>query len=68
VATPTSHRPNRRAYQKANPSKGPEPLKTGRIPDAPTKTVSWPDPGLRGDSAKRLRGVTRVKTAMMERT
>lgn len=68
MATPTTFRPHKRAYQKAAPSKGADLPATGRAaPDAPTKTASWPTPDRLGNSASRLRGVERVKTRMWER-
>lgn len=68
MARPTSYQPNRRAYQKALPDRGAPLPKPGTIPDGPTRTAAWPDPGYTGNSSKRLRGVRRVKTSMMERT
>lgn len=68
MATPTTHRPYKRAYQKAAPKKGADlPAKGGAAPDAPTKTAAWPTPDLLGNSTKRLNGVERVKTRMWER-
>lgn len=62
----TSYRPNRMALQKNLPSKGADLPKRGSIPDGPEKAVAWPDPGQKGNAAKRLRGIPKVKTRMME--
>lgn len=69
MATATSYRPHKRAYQKSSPRKGAAlPATGGGAPDAPSKTAAWPAPDKVGNSAKRLRGIERVKTRMMERT
>jgi hypothetical protein len=62
----TSHRPNRIALQKNRPSKGADLPPRGGIPDGPVKAVAWPDPGQKGNSSARLRGIAKVKTRMME--
>jgi hypothetical protein len=68
VGKPTSHRPNKRALQKALPNKGAAPpAKGGGLPNGPEKTVNWPTPDRLGNSSKRLNGVERVKTRMWER-
>lgn len=67
MATPTTFRPFRRQHQKAAPSKGPDEGPRGTPKNGPEKTVNWPDPGMTGKAAKRLRGVKQVKTRMMER-
>ncbi len=67
MATPTSHRPYKRAYQKASPRKGAEFVATGKgMESAPEKTAAWPAPDKLGNSKQRLRGVERVKTRMWE--
>jgi hypothetical protein len=69
VAKPTSFRPNKRAYQKSSPGKGADfPATSTTTPSAPERTAAWPAPDKTGNSQKRLRGIARVKTRMMERT
>jgi hypothetical protein len=68
VAKPTSNRPNKRALQKALPSKGAGfPAAGTATASAPERTAAWTAPDQLGNSSKRLRGIERVKTRMWER-
>lgn len=68
MATPTSYRPFKAAYQKASPKKGADfPAKGTGTESGPEKTAAWVAPDQLGNSSKRLRGVSRVKTRMWER-
>lgn len=68
MATPTSQRPYKRAYQKSAPRKGADfPAKGTGSDSGPEKTVNWPTPDQLGNSSKRLRGIGRVKTRMWEK-
>jgi hypothetical protein len=67
MAKASSNQPLKAARQKAGPSKGADlPAKGRGSENGPEKTVGWPKPDQLGNSSKRLRGVTRVKTRMWE--
>lgn len=68
MATPTTFRPYKRAFQKATPKKGADFPATGTgIKSGSEKTAAWVAPDQLGNSSKRLRGIARVKTRMWER-
>ncbi len=69
MAKATSNRANKRALQKAGPSKGADlPAKGPGSLSGADRTAAWRAPDQLGNAKKRLRGIARVKTRMWEST